>query len=150
MDLAIAEGERGIASGQTPFGSVVVSGSEPISLAHNRVYADRDITAHAEILAIRRACAHVERIDLTGCTIYSTCEPCPMCFSAIHWARIGRNVYGASIGDAREAGFHAMPIAHETMAELGGTAVVTEGRFRTDECIALFRSWKETGSLLPY
>jgi tRNA(Arg) A34 adenosine deaminase TadA len=100
-----------------------------------------DITAHAEVTAIRRACAALGAIDLAGCTIYSTCEPCPMCFSACHWARIDRVVYGASIDDARRAGFNELSISNEQMKRLGGSPIVIVGGVLRAQCASLFDEW---------
>lgn len=88
-----------------PFGAVVVRDGEIIGRGFNRVAADNDPTAHAEIVAIRDACARLADFQLTDCTIYASCEPCPMCLSAIYWARIRRVVFAASGEDAAAAGF---------------------------------------------
>lgn len=141
MREAIAAARRGIAAGQTPFGTCIVRDGRVIATAHNAVWADTDITAHAEIVAIRAACKALRTVDLTGCDIYSTCEPCPMCFSAIHWARIDRIVFGARIADAAAAGFHEMPIANERMKTLGGSGVEIVADFLRSECAALFAEW---------
>ena len=82
MRLAIARAHEGVASGQSPFGACVVKDGAVVSCEHNVVWRTTDITAHAEIHAIRVACARLQSIELPGCVIYSTCEPCPMCFSA--------------------------------------------------------------------
>src|SRR5437588_11290140 len=94
MRLAIETARHGIEQGQTPFGACIVRGDDLIVASHNVVWQTTDITAHAEITALREACRALRTIDLSGCTIYSTCEPCPMCFSACHWARLDRTVYG--------------------------------------------------------
>jgi tRNA(Arg) A34 adenosine deaminase TadA len=109
--------------------------------AHNVVWETTDATAHAEVTAIRRACATLGTIDLSGCTIYSTCEPCPMCFSACHWARIGRIVYGASIEDARRAGFNELAIPNEQMKHMGGSNVSIAGGVLREESAQLFAHW---------
>lgn len=88
-----------------PFGAVVVRGDEIIGRGRNRVLSTNDPTAHAEIIAIREACARLKNFSLLGCEIYSSCEPCPMCLSAIYWARLDRIFYAASGDDAAEAGF---------------------------------------------
>ncbi|HEO64204.1 MAG TPA: nucleoside deaminase, partial [Candidatus Omnitrophica bacterium] len=97
MRLAVSKAEHGIKAGQTPFGACIVKNGKVIVCQHNAVWQNTDITAHAEIAAIREACRKLNSIDLSGCTIYSTTEPCPMCFTAIHWAKISRIVYGTSI-----------------------------------------------------
>jgi tRNA(Arg) A34 adenosine deaminase TadA len=142
MRRAIDAARAGIARGQTPFGACIVSadGGEIVS-AHNVVWETTDITAHAEVTAIRRACAKLGAIDLSGCAIYSTCEPCPMCFSACHWARIARIVYGASIDDARAAGFNELAISNEQMKRLGGSGVSVAAGVLREETAALFEEW---------
>ena len=93
MRLAIDKARRGIKNGQTPFGVCISKDAEVISCVHNIVWESMDITAHAEIHAIREACKKLNTVDLSGCVIYSTCEPCPICLSACHWANISTIVY---------------------------------------------------------
>ncbi|HXV85898.1 MAG TPA: nucleoside deaminase [Gemmatimonadales bacterium] len=141
MQLAIARCREGIARGQTPFGACITRNSAVVSCEHNGVWATTDITAHAEIRTIREACRKLGTVDLSGCVIYSTCEPCPMCFGAIHWARIDRIVYGTTIADARAAGFSELAIPNATMKDLGGSPVVVQGAVLHDECARLFTEW---------
>jgi tRNA(Arg) A34 adenosine deaminase TadA len=141
MRLAIDKTLQGIESGQTPFGACIAKAGKVISLRHNGVWEDTDITAHAEILAIRDACRVLGTVDLSGCVIYSTCEPCPMCFSACHWARVNRIYYGADIADAREAGFHELSIANTKMKQLGGSELEISGGILKNECAHLFKVW---------
>src|SRR5438874_11390685 len=105
MRVAIEKTREGIDAGQSPFGSVIVRGGEVVAATHNTVWLTTDPTAHAEVNCIRSAAGKLKTIFLTGCTLYSTTEPCPMCLSAIHWARIERVVSGAPIADASAAGF---------------------------------------------
>ncbi len=100
MRLAIETAKEGIAAGQSPFGAVIVREGTVVVAAHNTVWRDTDPTAHAEVNAIRKAAARLGRIDLHDCTLFSTCEPCPMCLAATHWSKIERLVYGATIDDA--------------------------------------------------
>ena len=88
-----------------PFGAVIVRDGAIIAEGMNRVTPNKDPTAHAEMIAIRAACAALDRFDLRGCTIYTSCEPCPMCLAALHWARVERIVFAASQQDAAAAGF---------------------------------------------
>ena len=88
MRLAIEKCREGIALGQSPFGAVIVRGDELVVAAHNVIWQSTDITAHAEVNAIRLACRKLNQVELRGCRIYSTTEPCPMCFSACHWAKL--------------------------------------------------------------
>ena len=150
MKLAIDRAAEGVDQGQTPFGACIVKDGRLLVCAHNVVWMTTDITAHAEVNAIRQACGLLQTIDLSGCTIYSTCEPCPMCFSAIHWARIGRIVYGTSIEDAKEAGFAELEISNRQLKELGATAVSIEGGVLKDECADLFFRWKKSQKHCAY
>ena len=141
MRIAIEAGRRGVERGQSPFGAVVVRGEELIVCAHNVVMETMDITAHAEVNAIRQACRKLNDVHLRRCTIYSTCEPCPMCFSAIHWADMERIVYGAAIGDAAGAGFNELTISNGQMKEIGGSRVEVTGGVLRAENVALFQEW---------
>lgn len=141
MRLAIKTAREGMEKGQTPFGAVIVKGSELIVAAHNVVWATTDITAHAEVNAIRLACRKLAAIDLSGCTIYSTTEPCPMCFSAIHWANCDKIVYGAAIADAAAAGFNELSISNRDMKRLGQSRVEVVSDFLRDEAVELFRQF---------
>jgi guanine deaminase len=106
MAIALEEAMEGIENDDGgPFGAVVVRDGKVVSKAHNEVLKRNDPTAHAEILAIREASSILGRFDLSDCEIYSTSEPCPMCFSAIFWARIKRLVYGTTREDVAEIGF---------------------------------------------
>jgi guanine deaminase len=141
MRLAIAKARQGIVGGQAPFGACIVKNGQVISIAHNVVWRTQDITAHAEIHAIRQACRKLKTIDLTGCIIYSTCEPCPMCFSACHWARIRGIVYGARILDAKRYGFNELFISARRMRKNGRSPVRIQGDFLREENIRLFSLW---------
>jgi len=106
MEIAVQEALKGIRKKEGgPFGAVIVKDGEIISVGNNQVILTNDPTAHAEIVAIRRASEKLGRFDLSDCEIYTTCEPCPMCYSAIHWAKIPIMYYGASRDDAAEIGF---------------------------------------------
>lgn len=150
MREAIAAARRGIASGQTPFGACIVRAGEIVAAAHNTVWASTDSTAHAEVNAIREACRRLGRIDLSGCAIYSTCEPCPMCFSACHWARLDRIVYGASIEDAARAGFRELPVSNAWLKEASSAPVSLTGAILLEECVRLFEEWGASSSARAY
>jgi tRNA(Arg) A34 adenosine deaminase TadA len=143
MRRAVEAALRGIEDGQTPFGACVVRDGEVVACEHNVVWATTDITAHAEVHAIRRACRELGTVDLSGCAIYTTCEPCPMCFAACHWARLDRIVHGARIEDAREAGFNELEIPNREMKRRGGSPVELVEDVLRDECVELFRTWAE-------
>ena len=150
MRLAVAVAERGIAAGQTPFGAVVVRAGAVVAEAHNTVWLTGDPTAHAEVGAIRKAAAALRTIDLSGCAMYTTCEPCPMCLSATHWSKIDVVYYGASIADARAAGFCELCVPAKALAELGGSPLRVETGPLHPECVALFATWKAAGLSKPY
>lgn len=143
MRQAIASAREGIAAGQTPFGACITKDGQAVACEHNVVWATTDITAHAEVHAIRQACKRLGTIDLSGCVIYSTCEPCPMCFSAIHWAKIARIVFGVSIADAQALGFSELAVSNRTLKKLGPSPVEVVEGFLRDECFEVFRSWSE-------
>jgi tRNA(Arg) A34 adenosine deaminase TadA len=141
MRLAIQKAQNGIRKGQTPFGACIVKNGKVISCAHNAVWKKTDITAHAEIQAIRDACKRLESINLSGCVIYSTCEPCPMCFSACHWAGISKIVYGTSILDAKKIGFNELFLSNNQMKKIGRSPLKIKGGFLRDEALLLFKRW---------
>lgn len=105
MRQAIAAAAANIAEGGGPFGAVIARAGRVVALGTNRVTASHDPTAHAEVVAIRAACAALGTFRLDGCTLYTSCEPCPMCLCAAYWARIDRIVYAATRTEAAAAGF---------------------------------------------
>jgi guanine deaminase len=145
MALAIAKARDGIAAGQSPFGAIIVRGTDVVATTHNTVWRDTDPTAHAEVNCIRAAASALKLIDLSGCEMYSTCEPCPMCLSAIHWAKIDRVVYGATIADAAAAGFCELRVEAKLLAEMGKSPLKVKSGLLREECAQLFELWKKTG-----
>ncbi|NWG75260.1 MAG: nucleoside deaminase [Rubrivivax sp.] len=146
MQQAIVVAGRGIAAGQTPFGAVIARRGVIIAATHNTVWATGDPTAHAEVNAIRAAAAALGTIDLSGCQLFTTCEPCPMCLAATHWARLDVCWYGATIADAAAAGFNELHLPAERLAREGGSPLqVRPGPLRA-ECAALFGEWRERGA----
>lgn len=105
MRMAIELSKESVAKGGGPFGAVIVRDGQVIATGFNSVTILNDPTAHAEVSAIRAACQAVGGFNLKGCEIYSSCEPCPMCLSAIYWAGIDRIYYANNRGDAAEIGF---------------------------------------------
>lgn len=138
MRLAIDKAREGIAAGQSPFGCAIAWRDDLVSVAHNEVLATTDITSHAEMVAIRRACQQLSRIHLTDCVVATTCEPCPMCLSALHWARVRRVYYGATIADAAVAGFNELQVPAAELARLGGSRLELTGDVLPQECRQLF------------
>ncbi len=150
MRLAIEKAKEGVRKGQTPFGACIVKNNKVIACSHNLVWKNTDITAHAEIIAIRAACKALKRIDLSGCTIYSTTEPCPMCFSACHWARISRIVFGCSIKDAQDFGFNELVISDLNLKKLSKSKIKLAAGLLTKENIALFKFWQKQAKAKAY
>jgi guanine deaminase len=143
MRKAIDKAKKGVARGQSPFGACIVKDGRIVAVEHNRVFEKGDPTAHAEVVAIKAAAKKLKTIDLSGCTIYSTCEPCPMCFSACHWARITNIVYGTRIEDAKKIGFHEFPVHDTTMKDIGKCRIGIKGDFLRDESMELFNLWSK-------
>ncbi|XP_019187270.1 PREDICTED: uncharacterized protein LOC109181807 isoform X3 [Ipomoea nil] len=118
MRRAVEEAYKAVESGQgAPFGAVIVCNDEVVVSCHNMMYNNTDPTAHAEVTAIREACKKLNRLDLSDCEIYASCEPCPMCFSAIQFSEMKRLVYGAKAEAAMAFGFGSISDA------LRGTAL---------------------------
>jgi len=141
MQLAIEKAMEGIEKGQAPFGAVIARGDEVVSCRHNEVWQKNDPTAHAEILAISETCQKLGAIDLSDCTIYSTCEPCPMCFAAIHWARIPHIVYGARIDDVRDLGFRELPISNRRLNHLAQSNIKITWDFMREQNLEILHKW---------
>jgi guanine deaminase len=141
MRLAIKKAEENLKKmSGGPFGACIVKGGKVFAVAHNTVLK-HDATCHAEINAIRIASRKAGSFDLSGAIIYSTTEPCPMCFCAIHWARIGLVVYGTSIKDAGKIGFNEMKIGNARLKTLGKCKVDITSGFMLKECRKLFKDW---------
>jgi guanine deaminase len=132
-----------------PFGAVIVKGSEIISACSNTVTPDNDPTAHAEVNAIRAACSKLGTFNLSGCTLYTSCEPCPMCLSAAYWARVDKIYFSAGRGDAAEAGFSDSFLYEELALPLEKRSIPIE-RLLENEGIAPFELWRENESKIPY
>ncbi len=125
-----------------PFGAVVVKDGEIIGRGYNQVLLTNDPTAHAEILAIRNACANLGTYQLFGCEIYSSCEPCPMCLGAIYWARIDRLFFGCTRNDALEIGFDDSLFYDEIQLSAEKRSVQTIQIMR-NESMEVFEKWKK-------
>lgn len=150
MRLAINEARKNIKSmAGGPFGACIVKKGRVLSVARNRVLKS-DASSHAEINAIRLASRKLKTFDLSGCVIYSTTEPCPMCFSAIHWARISKVIYSTKIADARRIGFNELSISVERMKKEGRSKVkLSAGRLRK-ECVKLLKDWDSVANKKLY
>ena len=143
MRKAIALSIKNIQKRGGPFGAVIVKNNKIIANGTNHVTAHNDPTAHAEVIAIRKACHKLGTFDLSDCQIYSSCEPCPMCLGAIYWAHINRLFYGNTKADARSIDFDDSFIYDEISLppenrKLKSTQMLAE------EAILAFRIWSET------
>ncbi len=144
MRLAVREARKNIkAMDGGPFGACVVKGARVIAVARNTVLK-RDATCHAEVNAIRTASREIKSFDLSGCVIYSTSEPCLMCFGAIHWARIGSIIYGTGIKDAARIGFNELNIPDKKIRAIGKTGIEIIPGFLIEECRALLKDWNSS------
>lgn len=150
MRIAIESGRAAIAAGQTPIGCAIALGDKVIAANHNRVLATTDITAHAEITALRQACLATGQIHLEGALVASTCEPCPMCMAALHWARVDTVYFGATIADAGAAGFNELRLPAREVIRLGGSQVKLVAGVLVPECVALFAEWRAGGHAQAY
>jgi len=143
MRLALDKARSGTERGQTPFGACIVKKGKVVALEHNCVWRTTDITAHAEVHAIRSACRKLKTISLDDCVIYTTCEPCPMCFSACHWAGLKKIYFGASIKDAKTAGFNELFVSAVKMKAAGKSPVhVLSGLLQKENAVFL-SEWGE-------
>lgn len=146
MRLAIGAARGGMTKGQSPFGCAIMrAGGEVIAVAHNTVRLTTDITAHAEVNGLRQACTHTGEIHLEGAIVATTCEPCPMCMAALHWARVERVYFGATIADADAAGFNELSLSAAELLRLGGSTVQLVSGCLADECRTLFQDWRNGG-----
>jgi guanine deaminase len=132
-----------------PFGAVIVKNGEIVAEGVNRVTAINDPTAHAEVVAIREACAKLRAFELTGCEIYTSCEPCPMCLGAIYWARLARVYFGNLASDASKIGFDDSFIYREIAQVLRKRSIPMVPMMR-EQALAAFRAWQDKPNKIPY
>lgn len=145
IDLSI----ENVANGGGPFGAVIVRDGEVVATGVNRVTANNDPTAHAEVSAIRAACQKEGSFKLEGCTIYTSCEPCPMCLSAIYWAGLSRICFANTKQDAEDINFGDKFIYEEIERPISERAIPTES-FMREEALQAFRDWKEKTDKVEY
>ena len=150
MRLAIDKAALGIEAGQTPFGCAIARGDEVLAVCHNTVYQTVDATAHAEVNAVREACRKVGDVHLESAIVATTCEPCPMCMSALHWAQVETVYFGATIADAAQAGFNELEVPAAHVLEKGGSQLELKSPLLKDECLALFTQWTSQPDARPY
>ncbi len=132
-----------------PFGAVIVKGGSIVSEGANRVTATNDPTAHAEVIAIREACAKLGIFELRDCEIYTSCEPCPMCLGAIYWARLERVYFGNLAADAAQIGFDDSFIYREFSQTLNHRSIPMVPMMR-EQALAAFRAWQEMPNKILY
>jgi tRNA(Arg) A34 adenosine deaminase TadA len=150
MREAIALAEAGMRSGRGgPFGCVVVRQGQIVARGSNRVTSTNDPTAHAEVTAIREACAALQTFQLADCELYTSCEPCPMCLAAIYWARIPTVYYGNTRADAAAIGFDDDFIYQQMPLQPGERSVTMKSLMR-DEAQTAFREWAGKADKVPY
>lgn len=150
MKIAFNESIKGMQEGHGgPFGAVIVRNGEIIAKAHNNVLKTNDPTAHAEISAIRKATEKLGRFDLSDCEIYSSCEPCPMCFAAIHWAKMKKLYFGCTRYDAAKIGFDDQFI-YDVINGNSKIKQVEIEEFDRNECLIAFKKWEEKTNKKEY
>jgi tRNA(Arg) A34 adenosine deaminase TadA len=150
LQRAIALAIENVNSGQGgPFAALIVKDGKIIAEGVNRVTSGNDPTAHAEIEAIREACRVIGNFQLSGCDLYASCEPCPMCFGAIYWARPDRVFYAATAADAAAAGFDDAFIYQE-LRRPPGTRRLPVTQLLDPEALRPFQVWLSSSSKKPY
>ncbi|MGQ1785231.1 nucleoside deaminase [Saccharicrinis sp. GN24d3] len=140
MARAIELSINNVNGGGGPFGAVIVKDGEIVGEGFNQVSTSNDPTAHAEVTAIRNAARKLNRFDLSGCTIYTSCEPCPMCLGAIYWARIEKMYYGNTKKDADSIGFNDDFIYQEIDKPMNKRQLSAIQLMR-DDALTAFRLW---------
>lgn len=149
LDHAIRLAVDNVAAGGGPFGAVIVRDGVLVAEGQNRVTRDHDPTAHAEVVAIRRACAALGGFSLTGCVLYASCEPCPLCLSAALWARVDRVVFAADRYDAARGGFDDEEF-YDLLARDRATWPTPVQRAEHDASFAPFTAWLDDTARTPY
>lgn len=149
MRKAIALSFANVKNGGGPFGAVIVKDNQIVATGVNRVTAQNDPTAHAEINAIRTACTLLKTFDLSGCELYTSCEPCPMCLGAIYWAHIDKIYYANTKIDAMKIGFDDSFIYDELALKQEERRLPIEQLLR-DEALETFRAWTAKDDKIKY
>ena len=149
MDMAARLSYDNIDAGGGPFGAVIVRDDEVVATGVNSVTLDNDPTAHAEVNAIRHACRKLKSFQLTGCTVYSSCEPCPMCLSALYWAGVKKIYFGNTKEDAAAIDFSDNFI-YEEMAKEREKRELPAIHVDNSETIKAFQKWAQTADKIKY
>ena len=149
MRKALELSIENVKNGGGPFGAVIVKGDEVVATGVNRVTANCDPTAHAEVSAIREAARKLGTFDLSGCEIYTSCEPCPMCLGAIYWAHLDKMYYGNTKADAKEIGFDDSFIYDELELKPENRKLYSENLLH-NEAIKAFEAWSAKEDKIVY
>jgi guanine deaminase len=149
LHRAVEIAGEGIENGGGPFGAVIAKDGKILGESFNKVVLMNDETAHAEILAIRQASATIGSYNLNECTLYASCEPCPMCLGAIYWAGIKKVVYSSDRTDAAKAGFNDLFIYNE-ISLLPSKRGITFLQLKTTGSKKVLRKWKRSENKIPY
>jgi len=148
INLAIDEAINGVNIGDGgPFGALIVYKNDIIAKAHNEVVKTNDPTAHAEIIAIRLATKHINNFNLSDCIIYSSCEPCPMCLTAIYWARIKKVFFAATRYDAANVGFDDLKLYEYLRTPIPEISTI---KILTDRALIPFEKWNNSKNKIIY
>lgn len=149
MQMAIRLSEENVLNGGGPFGAVIAKEGVVIATGVNRVTANNDPTAHAEVSAIREACRKVKNFKLEGCVVYSSCEPCPMCLSALYWAGISKIYYANTKNDAKAIDFDDSFIYEQLSLERDDRSIPCHQMMR-DEALHAFEMWRDKEDKTAY
>lgn len=149
MMKAIELSMNSVANGGGPFGALIVKDGKIVAEGSNCVTLNNDPTAHAEVTTIRKACTALNTFDLSGCEIYTSCEPCPMCLSAIYWARIERIYYGCNKVDAKNIGFDDSFIYEQIELKPELRSIPSSQVLHT-EALEAFRMWTDKEDKIEY
>ena len=149
MSRAIELSIESVNNGTGPFGAVIVKNEKIIAEGSNKVTSTNDPTAHGEIVAIREACKQLNNFSLSGCELYSSCEPCPLCLSAIYWARINKIYYANTREDARKIDFDDSFIYSEIKKNIDERKIPMTQMMR-DEALKAFELWDKKKDKVKY
>lgn len=150
MKIANEEAKTGVKRGDGgPFGAVIVRKGKIIAKGHNEVIKTNDPTSHAEVVAIRKACKALKRFDISDCEIYSTTEPCPMCFAVIHWAKMKKLYFGCTRRDAAKIGFDDKFI-YDVIKGTARKKQVKIKHIDRKECLSAHKIWAEKADKVQY
>jgi len=149
MGKAIVLSEENVSNGGGPFGAVIARNGKIVATGVNRVTANNDPTAHAEVSAIRAACEKLNTFNLSGCEIYTSCEPCPMCLGAIYWAHIDKIYFGNDKEDAKKIGFDDSFIYDELALPREERKLPVE-ILMEEEAMCAFNLWKDKSDKIEY